>query len=63
MRLEQCEKCPHLRASDAVCGRKGIPISKIRGCSLSSVGKQFFRAVSGEEAYRLKFINRKAVET
>ena len=63
MRLEQCEKCPHLRASDAVCGRKGIPISKIRGCSLSSVGKQFFRPVSGEEAYRLKFINRKAVET
>lgn len=63
MRLEQCEKCPHLRASDAVCGRKGIPISKIRGCSLSSVGKRFFRPVSGEEAYRLKFINRKAVET
>lgn len=63
MRLEQCEKCPHLRASDAVCGRKGRPIAKIMGCSLSSVGKQFFRAVSGEEAYRLKFINRKAVET
>ena len=63
MRLEQCEKCPHLRASDAVCGRKGRPIAKIRGCSLSSVGKRFFRAVSGEEAYRLKFINRRAVET
>ena len=62
MRLEQCEKCPHLRAPDAVCERKGIPISKIRGCSLSSVGKQFFRAVSGKEAYRLKFINRKVVE-
>ena len=62
MRLEQCEKCPHLRTSDAVCGRKGRPIAKIRGCSLSSVGKQFFRAVSGKEAYRLKFINRKAVE-
>ena len=62
MRLEQCEKCPHLRASDAVCGRKGIPVSKIGGCSLSSVGKQFFRAVSGKEAYRLKFINRKVVE-
>ena len=61
MRLEQCEKCPHL-AGD-VCGRKGRPISKIRGCSLSAVGKQFFRAVSGQEAYRLKFINRKAVET
>lgn len=63
MRIEQCEKCPYLRASDAVCGRKGIPISKIRGCSLSSAGKQFFRAVNGKEAYRLKFINRKAVET
>ena len=62
MRLEQCEKCPHLRASDAVCGRKGIPISKIGGCSLSSVGKRFFRSVSGEEAYRLTFINRRAVE-
>ena len=62
MRLEQCEKCPHLSASDAVCGRKGRPIAKIKGCSLSSVGKQFFRAVSGKEAYRLKFINRKAVE-
>ena len=62
MRLEQCEKCSHLRASDAVCGRKGRPISKIRGCSISAVGKQFFRAVSGQEAYRLKFINRKAVE-
>jgi len=63
MRLEQCEKCPHLRASDAMCGCKGIPISKIRGCSLSSVGKRFFRSVSGKEAYRLKFINRRAVET
>lgn len=63
MRLEHCEKCPHLRASDAVCGRKGIPISKIGGCSLSSVGKRFSRPVSGKEAYRLKFINRKGVET
>ena len=63
MRLEQCKKCPHLHASDAVCGRKGRPIAKIKGCSLSSAGKQFFRAVSGKEAYRLKFINRKAVET
>ena len=63
MRLGQCEKCPHLRASDAVCGRKGRPIAKIKGCSLSSAGKQFFRAVNGKEAYRLKFINRKAVET
>lgn len=63
MRLEQCEKCPHLRASDAVCERKGIPISKIRGCSLSSSGKRFFRPVSGKEAYRLKFINRRAMET
>jgi len=62
MRLEQCEKCPHLRASDAVCGRKGRPIAKIRGCSLSSVGKRFFRPVSGKEAYRLKFINRRAME-
>ena len=60
MRLEQCEKCPHL-AGD-VCGRKGKPISKIMGCSLSAVGKQFFRAVSGQEAYRLKFINRKPEE-
>ncbi len=63
MRLEHCEKCPHLRASDAVCERKGIPISKIRGCSLSSAGKRFFRPVSGKEAYRLKFINRRAMET
>ena len=63
MRLGQCEKCPHLRASDAVCGRKGIPISKIRGCSLCVTGRQFIRAKSGREAYRLKFINRKAVET
>ena len=63
MRLEQCEKCPHLRASDAVCERKGIPISKIRGCSLSSAGKRFFRPVSGKEWYRLKFINRRAMET
>jgi hypothetical protein len=63
MRLEHCEKCPHLRASDAVCGRKGRPIAKIRGCSLSSAGKRFFRPVSGKEAYRLKFINRKGVET
>ena len=63
MRLENCEKCPHLRASDAVCGRKGRPIAKIRGCSLSSAGKRFFRPVSGKEAYRLKFINRRAMET
>lgn len=63
MRLEHCEKCPHLRASDAMCGRKGRPIAKIRACSLSSVGKRFFRPVSGKEAYRLKFINRRAVET
>jgi hypothetical protein len=61
VRLEHCKKCPHLAGE--VCGRKGRPISKIKGCSLSSAGKQFFQAVSGKEAYRLKFINRKAVET
>ena len=55
MRLEQCEKCPHLTGAD--CNRKCKPISKIRGCSLSAVGKQFFRAKSGKEAFRLKFIN------
>ena len=63
MRLEHCEKCPHLRASDAVCERKGRPIAKIRGCSLSLAGKRFFRPKSGKEAYRLKFINRRAMET
>jgi hypothetical protein len=60
MKLEDCEKCPHLTGD--VCGRKGRPIAKVRGCSLSAVGKQFFRAVSGQEAYRLKFINRNPEE-
>ena len=57
MRSEQCEKCPHLTGE--VCGRKGAHISKIRGCSQSASGKQFFRAKSGKESFRMRFIGRK----
>lgn len=54
MRSEQCANCPHLRPSDEVCERKGVPISQIKGCSLSPSGKKFFRARHGKEAIRLR---------
>lgn len=56
MRLEQCEKCPHLTGE--VCGRKGKPISKIKGCSLCPSGKNFFRPRGGKEAYRLNVLGK-----
>jgi len=41
-----------------VCGRKGKPISKIKGCSLCPSGKKFFRPRSGKEAYRLNVLGK-----
>jgi hypothetical protein len=56
MKVEQCEKCPHLTGE--VCGRKGKPISKIKGCSLYPSGKKFFRSRGGKEAYRLNVLGK-----
>ena len=59
MRLQQCEKCAHLRAADAVCERKGVPIAKIRGCSLCPSGKMFFRVRHMKEAICLRVTGKK----
>lgn len=56
MRAEQCEKCPHLTGE--MCERKGLLISRIKGCSLCSTSRMFFRARGGKEAYRLNVLGK-----
>jgi hypothetical protein len=59
VRSEACQNCGHFQADGAgICERKGVPISKISGCSLSLSGKQFFRPKSGKEGYRLNVLGK-----
>lgn len=57
MQLESCIKCEHY--SHGVCVRKGKPIARIRGCSLSDSGKLFFKPRHGKEAFRLHVLKLK----
>jgi len=57
MQVSQCEKCPHRCV--ALCVRVGVPIAKIKGCSLSPAGKKFFKARNPKEAIRLRISDRK----
>jgi len=57
MQVSQCEKCPHRCV--ALCVRVGMPITKIKGCSLSPAGRKFFKARSGKEFIRLKLSDQK----
>ena len=59
MRAEACQGCQDLRASDNVCLRKGVPVSKIRGCSRCPAGRRFFRSKSGAEAFRVNVLGKR----
>lgn len=56
MRYDNCKDCEHLRHE--YCEHHKKPIKKVRGCSLSASGRQFFRATSGKEAFRMNILNK-----
>jgi len=63
MRLAQCKDCEHFLPTDAVCGHKGVPIAKLKGCSWCPSARQFYRARSGKEAFRLNVLGKHKGET
>ncbi len=61
MRFESCAECEHLH-NEVFCDHHKKRINKIRGCSLSVTGKNFFKATSGKEKFRMAFINKRQEE-
>lgn len=57
MRIEICIKCPMHK--DGNCLKRGLPIKRVKGCSLSDSGKLFFRAKRGDEAFRLNVLSKR----